>query len=88
MTKSDFHGIRCCVVGLALAALGPMALAQEAEAEPDSEAATPTLDIEIVFKQSIADAEAGRVKQAVEALERVRAVVPNDTSVLWNLGLW
>jgi tetratricopeptide (TPR) repeat protein len=70
---------------IGLSVLSPVTLAQVGEVDAGAQIEP---DIEILFKGSIAAAESGRLEDAIQAMERVRVVVPNDSTVLWNLGLW
>jgi tetratricopeptide (TPR) repeat protein len=70
---------------IGLFVLAPAAVAQAPEIDA---AAQVEPEVETLFKGAIAAAEAGRLEDAIQAMERVRVVVPNDSTVLWNLGLW
>lgn len=45
------------------------------------------MSAEAAFKKAVAFAEKQQYQQAIPYLERVRKELPNDSSVLWNLGI-
>lgn len=46
------------------------------------------IPLEDQFSGAISAAEKGDLETAVQLMEKVRAVTPDDSSVVWNLGTW